>query len=97
MASGHIAVGTERAATCSWCVARYYFDTRDDDNFIEDDVGLEFSDLGAVRDQAALSLAELARDVLPGSTRRVLAVEVRDESQPVLRAALTFEAIILVE
>lgn len=77
-------------------MARYFFDTRDNDVFIEDEVGLEFDDLAGVRDQAALSLAELARDVLPGSIRRTLAVEVRDESRPVLRAVLTFEAIILV-
>jgi hypothetical protein len=42
-----------------------------------------------------LSLAELARDVLPGSSKRVLAVEVRDAIQPILRDVLTFEAIVL--
>ncbi|MES2135706.1 MAG: hypothetical protein V4502_01430 [Pseudomonadota bacterium] len=73
----------------------YFFDTRDGDTFVEDDTGLEFEDLDAVKDQATLSLAELARDVLPGSLKRVLAVEVRDEFQPILRAVLTFEAILL--
>jgi hypothetical protein len=42
-----------------------------------------------------LSLAELARDVLPGSIKRVLSVEVRDAFQPILRDVLTFEAILL--
>jgi len=78
-------------------MARYFFDTRDDDRFIEDDVGLELDGLDSVKAQAALSLAELARDVLPGSTKRVLTVEVRDEEQPVLRAILTFEALVLVD
>jgi hypothetical protein len=74
---------------------RYFFDTRDNGTFIEDDTGIEFADLDAVKTQAALSLAELARDVLPGSIRRVLSVEVRDAFQPVLRDVLTFEAIVL--
>jgi hypothetical protein len=74
---------------------RYFFDTRDNGTFIQDDIGIEFADLDAVKTQAALSLAELARDVLPGSVRRVLTVEVRDRLQPILRDVLTFEAIVL--
>lgn len=74
----------------------YFFDTRDNDTFIEDDVGVDLPDLEAVKVQAALSLAEMARDVLPGSLKRDLAVEARDESQPVLKAKLRFEAIVLV-
>ena len=47
---------------------------------------------GEARDEATRGLADLARDALPGATRRELAVEVRDESDyPVLRAALWFE------
>jgi hypothetical protein len=74
---------------------RYFFDTLDDGTFIKDDIGIEFADLDAVKTQAAVSLAELARDVLPGSARRVLSVEVRDGSQPILRCVMTFEAIVL--
>jgi hypothetical protein len=74
---------------------RYFFDTRDNGSFIQDDVGIEFADLNAVKTQAAVSLAELARDVLPGSIKRVLAVEVRDAIQPILRDVLTFEAVVL--
>lgn len=73
----------------------YFFDTRDNGDFIEDDVGIECRDLEAVKRQAALSLAELARDVLPSSMERQLAVEVRDSNQPILRDVLTFEAMIL--
>jgi hypothetical protein len=71
----------------------YFFDTRDNGTFIEDDVGLHLADLDAARTQAALSLAELAHDVLPGSIRRVLSVEVRDVFRPILKDVLTFEAI----
>jgi hypothetical protein len=74
---------------------RYFFDTRDNGTFIEDDIGIEFADLDAVKTQAALSLAEMARDVLPGSIERVLSVEVRDRFQPILRDVLTFETIVL--
>ena len=74
---------------------RYFFDTRDNGTFVKDDVGIDFPDLDEVRTQAALSLAELARDVLPGSIKRVLSVEVRDAIRPILRDVLTFEAIAL--
>lgn len=74
---------------------RYFFDTRDGDIFIEDDVGLELPDLQSVKVEAARSLAELACDVLPGSLRRTLVVEARNEHQPVLEARLIFEAIVL--
>ena len=73
----------------------YFFDTRDNGTFIEDDVGLELADLDAVKTQAALSLTELARDVLPDSIKRVLSVEVRDAFRPILKDVLTFEAIVL--
>lgn len=74
---------------------RYFFDTYDDDIFIEDDVGIECANLDVVRDQAAVSLAELARDKLPGSLRRLFAVKARDGQRPVLEATLAFEAILL--
>lgn len=73
----------------------YFFDTRDNETCIEDDVGLQLPDVEAVKAQAALSLAELARDVLPGSLKRTLTVDVRDGRQAVLRATLIFEAVVL--
>lgn len=74
---------------------RFYFDTFDDDKAVEDDLGLECPDLIAVKDQAASSLAELARDVLPGCDKRCLIVKVRRGHDPVLEARLTFEAVTL--
>jgi hypothetical protein len=76
-------------------MALYFFDTRDNEIFMEDDIGLELPDIEAVKAEAASSLAELARDVLPGSLKRELAVEVRDHDGPVLDALMKFEAIIL--
>ena len=73
----------------------YFFDTRDNDSFIEDDVGHELPDLETVKVVAARTLAELARDVIPGSMKRTLKIEVREEQQAVMEACLTFEAVIL--
>jgi hypothetical protein len=73
----------------------YHFDSRDNDHFLEDEIGLEFPDLETVKVEAARALAELARDVLPGSLRRVLVIEVRDSDGPVLKVMMAFEAIIL--
>ncbi|MDT9598537.1 DUF6894 family protein [Sphingosinicella rhizophila] len=73
----------------------YFFDTRDNDHTIVDDVGVEFPDLEAVKVEAAKALTELARDVIPGHLKRELAVDVRDEDGPVLTAKMTFEAVIL--
>jgi hypothetical protein len=71
---------------------RYYFDLRDGDHFLRDDVGVEFGGLEAARDEAARTLGEMARDVLPGAVRRVLTIAVRDgENEPLLEARLVFE------
>ena len=77
-------------------VPLYFFDTRDGDMFISDDVGNELPDLKAATVEAARFLGELARDVLAKSARRVLIVDVRNEQDlRVLEARLTFEAVIL--
>jgi hypothetical protein len=74
----------------------FFFDTREDGTVVTDTVGVEFPSLETVKRQAAESLAELARDVLPGELRRVLAVDVRDAvGEPVLTAELVFEARLL--
>jgi hypothetical protein len=70
----------------------YYFDTRDNDWFTEDDQGQELPGDDAARDEASRGLADLAKDVLPGCIRRQLSVEVRDAARrPLLAARLTFE------
>jgi hypothetical protein len=71
----------------------YYFDTRDDDKFICDDVGIELPDVQAAATVAATSLAELALEVLPRSTARTIGVDVRDEHREILTTELTYKAV----
>ena len=73
----------------------YFFDTRDDDKFSQDDLGVSFPNLEAAKLEATRSLAELARNVIPGGLRHVLIIEVRDALGPVLKAMMHFEAVIL--
>jgi len=76
---------------------RYYFDTRDNDTFEPDVIGIEFAEFERVKREAAIGLAELARDVLPGSERRLLSIEVRDESGlSVLISSMAFEVRVLI-
>jgi hypothetical protein len=76
---------------------RYYFDSRDGDLFIQDEEGIELDGIEAVRDEATLGLADLARDALPKSVRRELAIEARDQSgRKLLKASLWFEVQLLV-
>lgn len=72
-------------------MALYFFDTRDGDELTEDDLGLDYTGVDAVRAEAAKSLAELANDADFMDGTRVLAVEVRDEAGPVLKVTMTVE------
>jgi hypothetical protein len=56
----------------------FYFDTRDGADFIRDEIGLELDGIEAAQDEATRGLADFAKDAIPGSLRRELAVEVRD-------------------
>jgi hypothetical protein len=72
---------------------RFFFDSRDDDDLIVDDEGLEFDSFEAAKSQATKSLALLALDVLPGSLRRRLGIDVKNESGALIFVTeLTFEA-----
>ena len=53
------------------------------------------SPLGGKLTVAAMSLAELARGLLPTSLRRRLAVEVHDGPNAVLESHVIFEAVVL--
>jgi hypothetical protein len=71
---------------------RYYFDTQDGDYILCDDDGVELPGLDMARAEAARTVAEMARDILPGQECREIAVEVLDEARrPLFRAALWFE------
>jgi uncharacterized protein DUF6894 len=60
-------------------VARYFFDMRDGDEILADEEAIELPTIHAVQDEAARSLAELARDevLLAGNgAARDMAIEV---------------------
>jgi len=78
-------------------MARYFFDTRDGDRFVRDDIGLEFETIQEARDEATAGLADMAKEAIPGRVRRELAVEVRNGAErQLLRASLWFEVQALV-
>ena len=74
---------------------RYYFDLRDGDDLAIDEEGTKLPDMTAVQEEAALSLAGMARDARgtgETSSGDRWAIEVRDETGPVLQVKFTFEA-----
>ena len=73
---------------------RYYFDLLDDDGQCIDEEGLELPSLRAVQAEAAKALADMARDALhsfEGTSKRFMAIEVRDNSGPVMQVRCNFE------
>ncbi|MEA2860496.1 MAG: hypothetical protein QOC72_2535 [Methylobacteriaceae bacterium] len=77
-------------------VPLYFFDTRDGDHLIRDELGLELDGIEQARDEATRGMADLVKDALPGAIRRELSVQVRDHGdRDVLRASLWFEVAIL--
>ena len=75
-------------------MSRYYFDMRDEDDVASDEEGLELPTIESVQEEAARSLADMARDAVQthrDGTRRPMAIEVRDDNGSVLQARFTFE------
>ena len=71
----------------------YYLDLRDEDNLAVDEEGLELRDVAAVQEEATTSLAEMAAVRGPcydGNRNHQMAIEVRDETGPVLQVNFTF-------
>ena len=69
---------------------RYYFDIHDEARFTTDDTGVELDGLEAARQEAARTLGEIARDILPNGDRHEVVIEVKDEAgQRVLVAKLS--------
>jgi hypothetical protein len=88
----HPVPGMLRTETGTFIVmARYFFDFRDGETFLEDQMGLDFPSLEAVSVEAAAGLMEHACDVVPGSDRREMAVEVRTDAGHVLTTKMVFE------
>lgn len=74
---------------------RFYFDLRDGEALAVDEEGTELPDTETAQEEAARSLAAMARNVIQAKAANTLchamAIEVRDDSGPVLQAKLTFE------
>jgi uncharacterized protein DUF6894 len=72
---------------------RYYFDLRDHSGLFVDDEGLDFRDVQVVREEASRALAEMARDAMRKAIAPVhqMAIEVRDETGPVMQVRISFE------
>jgi hypothetical protein len=71
----------------------YYFDMREGDSIARDEEGLELSTLEAVQEEAARSLADMARDAVRRhhDAGQPMAIEVRDAHGPVLQVRFTCE------
>lgn len=75
-------------------MSRYYFDMRHEDEIATDEEGLELATIESVQEEAARSLADMARDAVlthRNGPRLPMAIEVRDDNGPVLQARFTFE------
>jgi uncharacterized protein DUF6894 len=72
-------------------VPRYYFDIRDGEVLCVDEEGLDLADQKAAEIEAALSLADTAKDLGPFADGRDLAIEVRGAEGPIFRAAFIFQ------
>lgn len=71
---------------------RYYFDIRDGEALYPDEEGIELHDQMSAEVEAAISLADMARDLSPLDERHNMAVEVRTSAGPLFQAAFIFEA-----
>ncbi len=75
-------------------MARYFFDARNNGTLVVDEVGLDLDDLTAAEREAASALAEMADDMVAGSLRQQLTVEIRETlGTASLRVTLALELI----
>ena len=74
---------------------RYFFDLREGDRVIPDEEGMDLGTLQEVEEEAARSLADMARDNAlehrGDGVDHSVAIEVRDEYGPVLEARFVVE------
>jgi hypothetical protein len=73
---------------------RYYFDLRDGDYLAPDEEGIELPDIETVQEEAAEALAHMAKDLEHDATEaggHSIAIEVRDDFGPLMKALFTFE------
>ena len=74
-------------------MTRYYFDLVDSDGITTDDEGIDLPSMQRVQEEAGRSLADMARDAVVRLDRNAIymAIEVRDNSGPVMHLKFTFE------
>lgn len=74
---------------------RYFFDMREGKEIALDEEGMELRTIEAVQEEAARSLADMARDAIrrgrPDGAENRMSIEVRDEAGPVMQVKFTFE------
>lgn len=74
----------------------FYFDVDDGDQRVIDEIGTEFPNALAAKDEAVSVLPDIARDKLPDGDHRIFMSSVRDESgQVVCRAMLSLTVVFL--
>jgi hypothetical protein len=75
---------------------RFFFDTFDGTTFVKDEDGQKLPTIERARDLATLGLVDLVRDAVPGSLRKELYVEVRDDAdRKLVKASLWMEVAML--
>jgi hypothetical protein len=76
-------------------MARFYFDVRQDGKIAPDDEGMILPDIEAVKREAVLSLAEMAREAIRSDWEtdapHELAIQAQADEQLILEAKIAFE------
>lgn len=71
---------------------RFYIDTSDEDQFVQDDTGYEFADVEDAKRAAVDALPDMAREKLPnGDARAFLAIVRGEDGRSLLQASLTLK------
>ena len=74
-------------------MSHFYFDIWDGEALVVDEEGLDLAGQRAAEVEAAMSLADIARQLEPLASSDGLAINVRDASGPVLRAIFVCEKV----
>ncbi|WP_027572525.1 hypothetical protein [Bradyrhizobium sp. WSM1743] len=74
-------------------MSQFYFDIWDGEALVLDEEGLDLASRRAAEIEAALSLADIAKQLEPLASCDGVAINVRDASGPVLRATFVYETV----
>jgi hypothetical protein len=84
-------VGTLRPGRRSTFMTRYFFDIREGDKVAIDEEGKDLPSVESAQEEAARSLADLARDKIGCYPFCQMSIEVRDTDGPVVEAKFVWE------